>query len=267
MWACDVVQDRTHDGRTFRMLRVVDEFTREALAIRAERKPGSAQVLEALAELMHERGGPEHIRSDKGPEFVAQGVRDWISAVGARTAHIEPGSRGMKDQTTVRGAVAPTTGCVESFNARLRDDLLNREVFHSLREAQALIEAWRRHTNAVRPHSALRWAPPAPEVRLTKPQIWSTITSAQHAPPHCHRPRSRDGRPASQGGADVGDGILDLPAGLGPWRPGPRRLGPGPDPAGPVARRQVQIQEHRRPHRDPSTPPHASPAPFTIPKP
>jgi transposase InsO family protein len=155
------------------MLCVVDEFTREALAIRVDRKLGSAEVLETLAELMLEHGVPEHIRSDNGPEFVAQAVRDWIAAVGSRTAYIEPGSPWEN-------------GYVESFNSKLRDELLNREIFYSLREAQILIEAWRQHYNAIRPHSALRWTPPAPEVRLPKPQIWPAKTLAYHAPPNYH---------------------------------------------------------------------------------
>lgn len=159
VWAYDFVQDRTHDGRTFRMLCVVDEFTREALAIRVERRLGSAEVLEVLAELMLERGVPGHIRSDNGPEFVATAVREWIAAVGAKTAFIEPGSPWEN-------------GYVESFNSKLRDELLDGEVFYTLREAQVLIEAWRQHYNAIRPHSALGWRPPAPEVRILGPGPW-----------------------------------------------------------------------------------------------
>jgi transposase InsO family protein len=173
VWAYDFVQDRTHNGRKFRMLCVVDEFTREALAIRVDRKLSSAEVIETLAELMLERGVPGHIRSDNGPEFVAQSVRDWIAAVGAKTAYIEPGSPWEN-------------GYVESFNSKLRDELLNREIFYSLREAQILIEGWRRHYNAIRPHSALRWTPPAPEVRLATPQIWPTRTLAHYVPPNYH---------------------------------------------------------------------------------
>jgi transposase InsO family protein len=152
---------------------VVDEFTREALAIKVDRKLGSAEVLETLAELMLQRGVPAHIRSDNGPEVVAQAVRDWIGAVGARTAHIEPGSPWEN-------------GYVESFNSRPRDALLKREIFNSLREAQILIEGWRQHYNAIRPHSALRWTPPAPEARLPKPQVWPATTLASHAPPSYH---------------------------------------------------------------------------------
>ena len=121
VWAYDFVQDRTHDGRKFRMLCVVDEFTREALAIRVERRLGSAEVLEVLAELMLERGVPGHIPSDNGPEFVATAVREWIAAVGAQTAYIEPGSPWEN-------------GHVERFNSKLRDELLDGEIFYTLRE-------------------------------------------------------------------------------------------------------------------------------------
>ena len=159
VWAYDFVEDRTHDGRKLRMLCVVDEFSREALAIRVDRRLNSWQVIETLAELMLERGTPSHIRSDNGPEFVARAVREWIAAVGARTAYIEPGSPWEN-------------GYVESFNSKLRDELLNGEIFYSLKEAQILIEAWRRHYNAIRPHSALGWQPPAPAVLVEGSNLW-----------------------------------------------------------------------------------------------
>ncbi len=152
---------------------VVDEFTREARAIRVDRKLSSAEVIETLADLMLERGVPEHVRSDNGPEFVAQAVRDWIAAVGSQTATIEPGSPWEN-------------GYVESFNSKLRDELLDREIIYSLREAQILIEGWRHHYNVVQPHSALRWMPPAPEVRLPMPQVWPAKTLAHYAPANYH---------------------------------------------------------------------------------
>jgi transposase InsO family protein len=151
VWAYDFVEDRTRDGRRFRMLCVVDEFTREALAIRVARRLSSADVTDTLADLFIARGVPAHIRSDNGPEFVAKAVRGWIAGVGARTAFIEPGSPWEN-------------GYVESFNGKLRDELLDGEVFHTVREAQVLIEQWRQHYNTVRPHSALGYRPPAPEV-------------------------------------------------------------------------------------------------------
>ena len=153
VWAYDFVEDRTRDGRRFRALNVVDEFTRECLCIRVGRKLGSADVIDVLADLFIARGVPGYIRSDNGPEFVATAVRGWISGVGAKTAFIEPGSPWEN-------------GYVESFNGKLRDELLNAEVFHTLAEAKVLIEQWRRHYNTVRPHSALGYRPPAPEVLL-----------------------------------------------------------------------------------------------------
>ena len=150
VWSYDFVQDRTHDGRIFRTLNIIDEFTKEALTIRVDRKLNSTDVVDALTDLFILRGPPEFIRSDNGPEFIAEKVRDWIAAVGAKTAFIEPGSPWEN-------------GYCESFNARFRDELLNGEIFFSLREAQILIEQWRRHYNTVRPHSALGYRPPAPE--------------------------------------------------------------------------------------------------------
>jgi putative transposase len=150
VWAYDFVQDRTRDGGVLRMLVVVDEFSRECLAIRVERRLGSEEVLEVLAELLVSRGAPEHIRSDNGPEFVAGAVRGWLGRLGVGALFIEPGSPWEN-------------GFVESLNGKLRDELLDREIFRTLRAAQVLIEAWRRRYNTVRPHSALGHRPPAPE--------------------------------------------------------------------------------------------------------
>lgn len=150
VWSCDFVQARTHEGRAFRMLCLIDEYTREALAIRVKRRLNAQDVLETLADAMICRGRPAHIRSDNGPEFIAKALRRWIAQVGAQTAYIEPGSPWEN-------------GYCESFNSKLRDELLNGEIFHSLREAEVLIEAWRRHYNTVRPHSSLGYRPPAPE--------------------------------------------------------------------------------------------------------
>ena len=150
VWSYDFVHHRTDDGRAFRMLNILDEFSRECLAIRIKRKLNSTDVIDALTDLFILRGVPDHIRSDNGPEFVAEAVRKWIAAVGANTAYIEPGSPWEN-------------GYVESFNARLRDELLNGEIFYSLKEAQIIIEQWRHHYNTKRPHSALGYRPPAPE--------------------------------------------------------------------------------------------------------
>ena len=115
-----------------------------------DRKLNSSDVIDVLSDLFIMRGVPSYIRSDNGPEFIAVAVQDWINAVGAKTAYIEPGSPWEN-------------GYCESFNARFRDEFLNGEVFYSLREAQILIEEWRKHYNTKRPHSALGYKPPAPE--------------------------------------------------------------------------------------------------------
>jgi putative transposase len=153
VWAYDFVQDRTRDGRVLRMLVVVDGFSRECLAIRVGRRLGSEEVLEVLAELFVRHGAPEHLRSDDGPEFAASAVRAWLGRLGVGALFIEPGSPWEN-------------GYRESLNGKLRDELLDREVFHSLREAQVLIQAWRRPYDTVRPHSALGYRPPAPEAVL-----------------------------------------------------------------------------------------------------
>jgi transposase InsO family protein len=150
VWSYDFVEGRTHDGRKFRMLNIIDEFTRECLAIRIDRKLNSTDVIDTLPDLFILRGVPGHVRSDNGPEFIAKAVREWIAAVGARTAFIEPGSPWEN-------------GYCESFNSKLRDELLNCEIFYSLAEAKVIIEAWRRYYNTERPHSSLGYKPPAPE--------------------------------------------------------------------------------------------------------
>ena len=153
VWAYDFVQVRLHNGRPVRLLTIIDEYTRECLAIRAQRGIRSSDVIETLAGLMTDRGVPEHIRSDNGPEFTARAVREWLGGVGARTLYIEPGSPWEN-------------GYVESFNGKLRDELLNREVFYTLLEVQVLTEQYRQVYNRVRPHSSLDYRPPAPETFL-----------------------------------------------------------------------------------------------------
>ena len=150
VWAYDFVLTRTHDGRAVRLLTLIDEFSRECLAIRAGRHMRSDDVLQCLAELFIIRGIPEHIRSDNGPEFTARAVRKWLSRVGVMTLFIEPGSPWEN-------------GYVESFNGKLRDELLNGEVFYTLQEVQVVTEQWRQHYNQIRPHSSLGYRPPAPK--------------------------------------------------------------------------------------------------------
>ena len=151
VWSYDFVEDRTHDGRKYRMLNIIDEFTHECLAIRIDRRLKAIDVIDLLSDLFILRGVPEHIRSDNGPEFVAKAVQGWIGAVGAKTAYIAPGSPWEN-------------GFIESFNARLRDELLDGEIFYTLAEAKIIVESWRRHFNTVRPHGSLGYKPPAPEV-------------------------------------------------------------------------------------------------------
>ena len=149
VWAYDFVKAMTHDGRALRLLVLIDEYTRECLAIRVARRLGSAEVIEVLAEVMLGRGIPENIRSDNGPEFIAQELRKWLGKVGTEALYIEPGSPWEN-------------GYCESFNGKLRDECLNGEIFYSLKEAQIVIERWRIEYNTRRPHSALGYRPPAP---------------------------------------------------------------------------------------------------------
>jgi putative transposase len=142
VWSYDFVEDRTHDGRKYRMLNVIDEFTHECLAIRVSRKLKAVDVIDVLSDLFILRGVPGHIRSDNGAEFVAKAVQEWITAVGAKTAYIAPGSPWEN-------------GFIESFNARLRDELLDGEIFYSLKEATIVIESWRRHYNPASQHPSV----------------------------------------------------------------------------------------------------------------
>ena len=142
VWSYDFVEDRTHEGRKYRMLNIIDEFTHECLAIRIDRKLKSVDVIDVLSDLFILRGVPERLRSDNGPEFVAKAVQDWIAAVGAKAAYIAPGSPWEN-------------GFIESFNARLRDELLDGEIFYSLAEARIVVESWRRHYNRASEHPSV----------------------------------------------------------------------------------------------------------------
>lgn len=134
---------------------LVDEFSREALAIRVARRLGSMQVIETLADAMVVKGVPQFIRSDNGPEMTALEVKRWLQEVGSKTLFIEPGSPWEN-------------GYCESFNGKLRDEFLDGEIFYSLKEAQVLTEQWRRTYNQIRPHSSLNYRPPAPVTRASK---------------------------------------------------------------------------------------------------
>jgi putative transposase len=135
VWSYDFMAARTRDGRPLRLLTIIDEYTRESLAIYVARRITSDQVMGRLTQLFVEKGAPCYLRSDNGPEFTAKAVREWLSRVGVKTLYIEPGSPWEN-------------GYVESFNGKLRDELLNPEIFDTLLEAQVLVERWRRHYNA-----------------------------------------------------------------------------------------------------------------------
>jgi transposase InsO family protein len=166
VWAYDFVQDLTADGRKLRLLTVVDEYTRECLAIEVARRLRSQDVLAVLADLCVRRGPPTYLRSDNGPEFTARAVRRWLGRVNVQTLFIEPGSPWEN-------------GYIESFNGRLRDEFLNRERFDTLLEAQVLIEMWRHEYNQIRPHSSLGYGSPAPEVQPGEPMLSSKILTLQ----------------------------------------------------------------------------------------
>ncbi len=156
VWAYDFVTARTHDGRPLKLLTVIEEYSRACLAIVVARRLRSLEVLETLATLFVMHGVPAHLRSDNGPEFTATLMRRWLAALDVETLFIEPGSPWEN-------------GYVESFNGKLRDELLDREIFYTVTEAKILIERWRREYNTVRPHSALGYRPPAPEAMSPAP--------------------------------------------------------------------------------------------------
>lgn len=149
VWSYDFMEDRTHNGVKFRILNIIDEYTRECLAVKVKRQLTHQDVLETLGELFWKRGVPVHIRSDNGSEFTARRVRRWLGKLQVKPLYIEPGSPWEN-------------GYSESFNGRMRDELLAREIFYSLKEAQVIIEAWRQHYNTIRPHSSQGYRPPAP---------------------------------------------------------------------------------------------------------
>jgi transposase InsO family protein len=153
VWSYDFLVARTIDGRAFRILTILDEYTKECLAILVNRHISSQDVIDQLFHLFVFRGIPEHIRSDNGPEFTPRAIRDWLNRLGVKTLFIEPGSPWEN-------------GYIESFNGKLRDELLNREIFTTLLEAKILIEGWRKEYNQIRPHSALSYRPPAPETMI-----------------------------------------------------------------------------------------------------
>ncbi len=163
VWSYDFVVDRTHDGRAFRILNVIDEFTRECLAVKVARQLDHEDVQECLMELFCAHGVPVHLRSDNGPEFISKWLRIWLERLQVKPLFIEPGSPWEN-------------GYIESFNGKMRDELLNRELFYTLLEAQVLIEHWRKEYNHHRPHSALGYRPPVPQAWLLTPVVQPRLT-------------------------------------------------------------------------------------------
>lgn len=155
VWSYDFVAERLMNGRKIRILTVIDEYSRECLALRAGYALKSDDVMDVLSDLFITHSIPDHIRSDNGSEFTAKSIKDWLCRLKVKTLYIEPGSPWEN-------------GYNESFNARLRDELLNAEVFTTLLEAQTIIEQWRHHYNHIRPHSSLNYRPPAPLARMDK---------------------------------------------------------------------------------------------------
>jgi len=184
VWSYDFVSSFTHDGRTLRVLTLMDEYTRKCLALRVARRLNRYDLIETLAEVMLIHGVPEHIRSDHGPEFVAQKLRNWLSAVGAKTLYIEPGSPWEN-------------GTCESFNGKFRDECLNGEIFYSLKEAQVVIEPWRVQYNEVRPHSSLGYRAPAPKAILPKQPGHGDVENATRFP-HPHTPDGDYGQTSNE---------------------------------------------------------------------
>jgi hypothetical protein len=185
VWSYDFISARTHDGRSVRILNLIDEYTRESLLIRAERRWSSAKVISALADVMVWKGVPEHLRSDNGPEFVAKDLRKWLADTGAKTLYLEPGSPWEN-------------GYCESFNSKLRDEFLNGEIFYSIKELRVLAERWRVHYNTVRPHSSLGYKPPAPEAWLISQERgmekWKPLRASHFSTPPTATIRTQDKR-------------------------------------------------------------------------
>ena len=163
LWSYDFVFERTHDNKPLRILTIVDEYTRECLALKSGRRITSEDVIQILADLFIKYGVPTYLRSDNGPEFTSKSVRDWLERLRVQTLFIEPGCPWEN-------------GFVESFNGKLRDELLNREIFYTLTEAEVLLERWRIHYNTKRPHSSLGYRPPVPEAIQPQNNLTKTMT-------------------------------------------------------------------------------------------
>jgi transposase InsO family protein len=161
VWTYDFIEDATEDGRKLKFLTVLDEYTRESPAIEVGRSIRSKDVIAVLEYLFMVRGVPKFIRSDNGPEFIAEAIKEWLKDKGVGTLYIEPGSPWEN-------------GYIESFHARLRDELLDRELFYSVREAKVLAENWRGEYNHDRPHSSLNYMTPAAFAATCIPSVSAT---------------------------------------------------------------------------------------------
>jgi transposase InsO family protein len=168
VWAWDFIFDRTVNGRSLKWLTLIDEYTRECLALEVGRTMRATDMVDVLIELVQVRGVPGHIRSDNGPEFIAEAVRSWLGRSGSGTLYIEPGSPWQN-------------GYAESFNARLRDELLNVEMFETVAEARALATQWRLEYNHRRPHSSLGYRTPAAFAASLAEPLVAALPTAQQA--------------------------------------------------------------------------------------
>jgi len=147
VWTYDFMFDALHNGRRLKILTLEDEFTREGLAIKVDKSIKAKDIICVLADLFSERGAPMYLRSDNGPEFIEKALKEWLVKNGTDTIHIEPGKPWQN-------------GFIESFNSKVRDELLNMEVFYTLAEARVKAEIWRREYNGMRPHSSLKYQTP-----------------------------------------------------------------------------------------------------------
>jgi len=175
VWSIDFVHDKLSNGRTYKILTVLDEYTREALAVTVAHKIGSSDVLEALYPLLLKRGKPEYLRSDNGPEFTSDPFKDWLIKVGIKPINIYPGSPwGETVRKSLQWSDFRSNGYNERFNGTLRREVLNAEWFATTRQAQTVINQWLKQYNHIRPHHALGMRPPIPETILVKAQITGT---------------------------------------------------------------------------------------------
>lgn len=161
IWSIDFVHDKLSTGKPYKMLTVLDEYTREGLCVAAQSRMNANDVLETLYELLLRKGKPEYIRSDNGSEFIATALQEWLVRVGIRPIQIYPGSQWEN-------------GFNERFNGTLRRELLNAEYFHSVKQAQVALNIWLKQYNKIRPHHSLNMRPPVPETLVEKPKITGT---------------------------------------------------------------------------------------------